>query len=208
MGFFDSLKEQGQKFADKAKEEVQNQQKKVADIKEERGKNLEKISKIKYFGGFNDEKPYTGTLEFYEKVTEFNSFSKPRAMVIKNSDIKDIAIEGKAEVSRRVTVTRLLAVGIFAFALKKKSEDKESFITLVLKDGREVVFHSDELAPTTMKQKLSNTVSRVRNQNLNQSTTIATADYTEELKKLSELKDNNIITQEEFEQKKKQVLGL
>ena len=42
----------------------------------------------------------------------------------------------------------------------------------------------------------------------NKSTKSPTADYIEELKKLAELRDLGIITDEEFEAKKKELLGL
>jgi len=37
-------------------------------------------------------------------------------------------VDHGGEITRRVTVTRLVATGIFAFALKKKQDDRELFL--------------------------------------------------------------------------------
>lgn len=39
-------------------------------------------------------------------------------------------LESPGTVGRRVTATRLLAVGVFAFAWKKKQDDRERFLTI------------------------------------------------------------------------------
>jgi len=109
-----------------------------------------------YMGGYQEFAPADSPLMFYVNQVEFCGIAVPMSQIV------DVAIEGKEEVSRRVTVTRLLAVGIFAFALKKKQADKESYITLVLTDGQEAVFHVDDKSPLELKGMLAQVVSRVR----------------------------------------------
>lgn len=50
--------------------------------------------------------------------------------------IKNIIVEDESTVRRRVTVARLLTVGIFAFALKKKKVDKLFYLIFEWNDGR------------------------------------------------------------------------
>jgi len=69
---------------------------------------------VEYLGGYGDKKKATGNLFFYGRHVEFKvALSAKSSFTILNTDITDIAIEGKNEVSRRVTVTRLIAVGTF-----------------------------------------------------------------------------------------------
>lgn len=120
MSFFDKVKEAGDK-ANKAVAKAQQEHKQqVANQKDARGDRLVALS-LDYMGGYGDKKKAKGVLTFYQKQTEFSSPLSTK-FIISNSSISDVAIEGKDDVNRRVTVTRLLAVGIFAFALKKKSE--------------------------------------------------------------------------------------
>lgn len=55
---------------------------------------------------------------------------------ISGEKIKNILVENKSTVSRRVTVGRLLLVGVFAFAWKKKKTDNEYYVVVEWNDGR------------------------------------------------------------------------
>lgn len=48
-------------------------------------------------------------------------------------------VESAGELHSRVTATRLLATGVFAFALKKKRDDRELYLTVEGDDGAFVV---------------------------------------------------------------------
>lgn len=50
--------------------------------------------------------------------------------------IKNIVIEDASTVQRRVTVGRMIAVGIFAFAWKKKKVDEISYLIIEWNDGK------------------------------------------------------------------------
>jgi hypothetical protein len=55
---------------------------------------------------------------------------------IKNSEIKNIIVEDQSTIEKRITVGRLLAVGVFAFALKKKKKNEIAFVTIEWNDGK------------------------------------------------------------------------
>ena len=105
-----------------------------------------------------------------------------------------------------------LAVGIFAFALKKKNKDQESYITLELTDGQEVILFVDNKAPMALRAKLAKVISAVKQANVSsqsQATQPANqSSVADELTKLATLKEQGILTEEEFTAKKKQLLGL
>lgn len=67
------------------------------------------------------------------------------------SDITGIAVEGPDAVQKRVTVTRLLAVGIFAFALKKSK--KLGYVVVSTTSGE--VICEVEAMPQELRAKLS-----------------------------------------------------
>lgn len=206
MGFLDKIKDASDKMGKDLKEAKEQHDKKVAERNEARGKMMGVVM-AEYVGGYGEYRKAKGSLMFFEKQTEFSSPMSTK-FTIQSKDIKNIAIEGKDEVNRRVTVTRLLAVGIFAFALKKKSKDQEAYITVELTDGQEVIFFVDNVAPMKLKTKLAGITSLVKQGQVSQQQTATGGNVADELTKLADLKDKGILTQAEFDAKKKQLLGL
>ena len=210
MSFLDKMKDAGNKAGKSIQKSYQEHQEKVADLKDTRGSRLGAIQ-VEYMGGYGDKRKAKGVLTFFEKQTEFSAPLSTKFTIL-NSQIKDVVIEGKDEVNRRVTVTRLLAIGIFAFALKKKNKDQEAYITLELTDGQEVILFVDNKAPMALRAKLAKVISAVKQANASrQSQAIQPATQSsiaDELAKLASLKEQGILTEEEFVAKKKQLLGL
>ncbi len=179
-------------------DEYKKQQQKAAELNELRGNKLASIG-VEYCGGYEEYKKSKGSLVFFQKRIEYNvALSQTKSFFVENSKITDVAIEGRHEVNRRVTVTRMLAVGLFAFALKKKNEEKEAFITIMLSDGQEAVFHLEGKSPLELKSKLSSVISQVK-QGAKSHKESSHSGIADELAKLAELKDKNIISEEEFQ---------
>lgn len=192
---------------DKAKEAHKQKQEEKAERNKIRG-NLLVLQMADYMGGYNNTVKATGVLTFYENQIEYKAALNARSsFTFRYDEIANIAVEGKDEVTRRVTVTRLLAVGIFAFALKKKSEDKEAFITLELTDGQEVVFQVNKVSPMELKAKLSKGIAKVKQNAPKAPSSTAPASVADELAKLAKLKQDGILTQAEFDKKKSELLS-
>lgn len=207
MGLFDQIKDVGQKAGKAVKGEYQKQQDKAAEMNELRGKKLAALS-VEYLGGYAGHKKTSGLLRFFEKRIEFSStFSKSNSFTIENTSVVDIAIEGRHDVNRRVTVTRLLAIGIFAFAVKKKNEEKEAFITIVLSDGQEAVFHNKGKSPLELKSKMASAISHAKQGIKKSASAIEHSSVADELSKLAELKKQGLITNQEFEDQKRKLLS-
>lgn len=210
MSFLDKMKDASNKAGKSIQKSYQEHQDKVAELKDARGARLGALQ-VEYMGGYSDKRKAKGVLSFFEKQTEFSAPLSTK-FTIPNNQIKDVVIEGKDEVNRRVTVTRLLAVGIFAFALKKKNKDQEAYITLELTDGQEVILFVDNKAPMALRAKLAKVISAVKQANVaSQSQTAQSTtqnSVADELSKLAALKEKGILTEEEFAAKKKQLLGL
>ena len=210
MSFLDKMKDAGDKAGKSIQKSYQEHQEKVAELKDTRGARLGALQ-VEYMGGYGEKKKAKGVLTFFEKQTEFSAPLSTKFTIL-NSQIKDVVIEGKDEVNRRVTVTRLLAVGIFAFALKKKNKDQEAYITLELTDGQEVILFVDNKAPMALRAKLAKVISTVKQANVASQSQATQSDnqssVADELTKLATLKEQGVLTEEEFAAKKKQLLGL
>jgi hypothetical protein len=209
MSFLDKMKDAGDKAGKSIQKSYQDHQEKVAELKDTRGARLGALQ-VEYMGGFGDKRKAKGVLSFFEKQTEFSAALSTK-FTIPNSQIKDIVIEGKDEVNRRVTVTRLLAVGIFAFALKKKNKDQEAYITLELIDGQEVILFVDNKAPMALRAKLAKVISAVKQSGVAAKSAaaqpVATSSVADELTKLASLKEQGILSEAEFEAEKAKILS-
>jgi hypothetical protein len=207
MGLFDKVKETSKKAGQAVNEEYKKQQQKAAEINELRGKRLVSVG-AEYCGGYGEYKKSKGNITFFQKRTEYKvTLNSANSFSISNSNINNIAVEGRHEVNRRVTVTRMLAVGLFAFAIKKKKEEKEAFITLLLDDGQEAVFRVEGKSPLELKSKLSSAISQVKQASMPQTKTNDGQNVADELSKLADLKDRNIISEEEFDKQKNKLLS-
>lgn len=73
------------------------------------------------------------------------------------AEVREVSVEGPDQVERRVTVTRLLTTGIFAFALKKKGK-RAAYVTVGTDDG-EAIFEV-EAEPMQLRASLGWTRAR------------------------------------------------
>lgn len=171
---------------------------------DQRGNKIEVLVNAEYLGGYDKYRKTLGNLTFFDKQLKFHAPLSAK-FVIPNEQIANIAIEGSNTVSKRVTATRLLAVGIFAFAIKKK--DNESYLTIELKDGQEVIFKIKSLAPAELKAKLNKVLVNYKSE---PTTTVANSgsSVADELTKLTRLKEQGVLTEAEFNKEKARILNI
>lgn len=126
--------------------------------------------------------------------------------------ITGIHYETSEQIEKRITATRLLTLGVFALAFKKKNTEK--YLTIDYTDNgldNTILFNgpNSQVAHSEAYNRLSNFKSKSESQNqIDSNQQNASNDPYEELKKLKELLDLGIVTQEEFDTKKKELLGL
>lgn len=108
-------------------------------------------SPMKYLGGHpGREKATTCTVTLDDDGV--------RARVVRNfieapwSEVQAVEVDGPEEVRRRVTATRLLATGLFAFAFKKAK--RLAYLTVTTDDG-EAIFETDAFTPEELRAKVS-----------------------------------------------------
>ena len=184
--------------------------KKEAPIDPVKGKKVGTLHPT-YLGGVPDFKGRDGKLEVYEKQLIFtDSFHKDRTFTIEAAELTSYYVEGKEEIEHRLTATRMVALGIFSLAAKKKEVTREQYLTLVLNDGRNIIFsHSNRfIDEATFKGQVSTAFAQLKGAFQSMKSTPKSVDASEQIAKYAELLSKGHITQAEYDAKKKQLLEL
>ena len=178
--------------------------------------NAVTASDTQYLGGWSGHtKTYTGMSKKILRV-DTNGVSLvafKTIFTIPWSVIVALEVEGPEQASQRVTVTRALAVGVFALAAKKKS--KAAVLIVRTPDGEEALFQTEKYTAAELRTKLTPFISQLRVAQAQSPAPVEAAakpsgvdsDPVEQIRKLGELRDQGLLTPEEFEAKKTELLG-
>lgn len=139
-------------------------------------------------------------LEISEAGMAMDAFRKT---LIPWSEVSSIDIEGPENLNTRVTATRLLTLGVFAFAAKKKTGE-----TLVM-----FTFKSGEPKAVMFKNLNSGEIRTIFAPIMRLLSTEETAESpssspVQQIKEMAQLLEGGLLTQEEFESAKKKILGI
>lgn len=130
------------------------------------------------------------------------------------SDLIEVEAGSEADLRSRVTVSRLLLTGIFAFGLKK--ERKKGFFISIATPNSLGLFQVNTSGSNNRANEKKARVfaaacnSRIRSANpqgIAKAEASSASNY-DEIEKLGELLNKGLLTQEEFDAKKKKILGL
>jgi hypothetical protein len=146
---------------------------------------------------------------FFEVMLTVNKFYIPAESILKAE------FKNEEQISKDVTLTRLLALGIFAFALKKKTSIHINFLTVtyITEEGIEntIVFQTKNagaLASAIMKIRQEKATGMPQLSPVeNAVDSPANNDIPAQIRKLAELKNDGILSEAEFEQKKAELLA-
>ena len=127
----------------------------------------------------------------------------------------DARTETQQELESRVTATRLLAVGVFAFAFKKKSVHNHQYLTVTSTDPTKmatIVFETDAAAKIAAKIHAAAAPLQVKIAEGHRKDNAPPSSHAEEdipakLRQLAELRNQGILTADEFEAKKADLLS-
>lgn len=181
------------------------------------GKEMNKVvfafGKCKYLGGHPKiTKICEGSMAVNnDKIIFQAGFFKNLEIPI--SDVINCSIQTQEQISRNVTLTRLLLFGIFAFGMKKKKVDTIQYLTITyIENGIEqtVIFESNksvQLSSAIMRarQIYSDEHKAIKPEN-NLNNKISSC-ISIQLNNLSDLQIANLIGEEEFQKKKKELLS-
>jgi hypothetical protein len=135
-------------------------------------------------------------------------------IVIPWTDLIEVEAGSEADLRSRVTVSRLLLTGIFAFGLKKERK-KGFFISIATPSSLGLFEVNTSGSNNRANEKKARVFAAACNARIRSSnpTGIAKAEASsstnyDEIEKLGELLNKGLLTQKEFDAKKKQILGL
>lgn len=120
------------------------------------------------------------------------------------SDVAGLDAEGREQAQSRVTATRLVTLGVFALAAKKKQ--KSAYLTVALKAGGEVLFQVDGATPQELRGRIAPALALVTG-TPPPAATVSIGDPMERLSLASSLHDAGVLTDEEFAEQKARILA-
>ena len=164
-----------------------------------------------YLGGHPDIPQTRQGLITINKAGLFFSTMLPfSCFIIPIENIKKAEFKTEEQIHKDVTLGRLLLFGVFAFGMKKKTKTQKNYLVVIYEEnGIEniVIFEAQKAGA------LASAIARARQEYIKENPaaeikdTPAVIDIPEQIRKLAELKEQGIITQEEFEVKKKELLS-
>ena len=122
------------------------------------------------------------------------------------ADLASIELDGPDNLNSRITATRLLTLGVFALAAKKKTGESYAYITLG--DGSPIVLEFPKTSFLQLKSIFAPYLSKVPNQQAENQSTSNTQSASEQIKELANLLEQGLITQDDYDSAKKQILGI
>jgi hypothetical protein len=117
--------------------------------------------------------------------------------------LKGLELDGPDNLNSRITATRLVTLGVFAFAAKKKTGESYAFFTL--HDGSPVIIEFPKTSYLQLKAIFAPYISKVAQQVTEDKHSQGS---TEQLKEFASLLEQGLITQEDYDSAKKQILGI
>jgi hypothetical protein len=118
------------------------------------------IRGCKYLGGFSTlpgAAPFIA-LEFQPEQVIVRWLG--RKVPLPASSIASVAVEGSESMQKRVTATRLLAGGVLALAVPKRSKTAVSYIVIALINGETGIFQLQGQEPMKIRARLSPWIAR------------------------------------------------
>jgi hypothetical protein len=118
------------------------------------------IRGCKYLGGFSalpGAAPFIA-LEFQPEQVIVRWLG--RKVPLSVSLIASVAVEGSESVQKRVTATRVLATGVLALAVPKRSKTAVSYIVIELNNGETGIFQLKDQDPMKVRARLSPWIAR------------------------------------------------
>jgi hypothetical protein len=158
-------------------------------------------------------KKHTVTILEGEKEIPANFWIEPYGFVTRTGlqpqreyrwdQLLEFSIEGPEQLQKRVTVTRLLAIGIFAFAKKKASG--ESFLFARLESKEEIIIKFNKKSESEVLALFASYRNKLPSNSASSSAPLD--DLADQIAKLADLHAKGALTDEEFASMKAKFLN-
>lgn len=169
---------------------------------------------LNYCGGIPEmpKKESVALAVVKENLNVVHGWGKTLSIPIES--IKSATIKTSEQVSKDVTLTRVLLLGVFALGAKKKTKTETDYLIVEYMNGNvpcKAIFTGPESA--TLCSQISTAMMQYKKAEPNKDEPIvdeapSDVDVAAQIEKFHALKEKGIITEEEFNAKKAQLLGL
>lgn len=162
------------------------------------------FGKVKYLGGYPDllgERE--GNIMVKSVGVFFQAKQNYKFIFIPLEKLVNAEFKTGEEISKNEALSRILAYSGFEFAFNKKTRDKHMYLTI---NYRENDVESSILFESASANKLASAVTKII-QDYAKEKKITSISFFEGMKQISELKAMSILTEEEFIEKKKELLS-
>lgn len=220
MGWFQKQKEKNENFKNSQAEAKKEKDQKKNEFKEAlKNAGVSYGSSIcDYFGGHPEIlNKATGTLEIKKDGLYFQRTIPFAGFIIPIQDITKAEFKNDTQISKDVTLVRLLALGVFAFGAKKKTKEEHNYLVVTYNSNgieNAVIFEANGGLLSKGANALVGAIMKARQEYLNENPTTEEVaiesnsnDIPSLIKKLSDLKEQGILSEEEFDSKKKELLS-
>lgn len=166
---------------------------------------------VNYCGGI-PEMPKVGMVNIVvlgDRIEIVRGFQKN--LKIYFQDIRSASLKTEDQISKDVTLTRLLTLGIFAFGAKKKRKSTSNYLLIDYNSGGidcTAVFTGDSIPKVSSNIAMARQKYLADNPVLNAGSSMGDSDVYSEIERFFDLKEKGIITENEFDAKKKQLLNI
>lgn len=165
----------------------------------------------KYLGGHPDILvSLDGMIHVNPSGIFFDASLSNQFFFIPISQIMKSELKTEEQISKDVTLTRLVALGIFAFGLKKKRIEKQFYLIITYIDAgieNTIAVETNAVASTASSAIVKFRMEYAKTNPEIVSTNEDINSIPNMLKKLSDLKNDGILTEAEFNEKKKELLA-
>jgi hypothetical protein len=119
------------------------------------------IEKCDYLGGYSEKPKPRKLSNAFMRLSQDGIFHRAgiHTFTIPWEQVASIEIEGPDQAGQRVTLTRVLAIGIFALGAQKKQ--KSAVIVVGLRDGSEAYFQTREYMAFDLQARLGPIINRL-----------------------------------------------
>lgn len=197
-----------------AKKENERQEGRISTARERLSPKLDRHGKliiqfnVNYLGGHPSYNTKSCIMKFYNEVIVLLDYYSNSYAEIYYKDISDVDLVSKEYITQNPTLDKFLIFGMASLAMQEEKIHTNDFIIISYSDTG---INNKVIIKTVEASKIYNTINRCRiNYNKTHEKDYKNnelGDISEKIRKLSSLKNKGILTEDEFKEKKKELLS-